>query len=95
MQTAPLLGREPSQVIALCQKVLRLLTGVILGAFALIIAMTAVSTSPFVQVTAKGLYYLIVLAALASLVTWLYRLQIERRGSDTRPATMAQKGKDT
>lgn len=61
-----------------CQRFLRLMTGVILGAFALIILMTTASTGPVVQTSGKLLYYLILLAALCSLGVWLYRIRIER-----------------
>jgi hypothetical protein len=67
-----------AQRIRGCQRFLRLMTGVILGAFALIILMTTLSTGPVVQAGGKLLYYLIVLAALCSLVVWLYRIRMER-----------------
>ena len=71
--------RETQERIQSCQRVLRLMTGIILGAFALIILMTTVSTGEVVQAGGKLLYYLIALAALCSLGVWLYRLKIEKR----------------
>jgi hypothetical protein len=76
--TASNAGLETQERIQNCQRVLRLMTGVILGAFVLIILMTTLSTGPAVQATGKLLYYLIVLAALCSLGVWLYRLRMER-----------------
>ena len=61
-----------------CQRFLRLMTGIILGAFALIILMTTVSTGPVVQTSGKVLYYVIVLAAFSSLAVWLYRVRMEK-----------------
>lgn len=70
---------DTQERIQSCQRVLRLMTGVILGAFAIIILMTTVSTGEVVQTAGRLLYYLIVLAALCSLGVWLYRLSIEKR----------------
>jgi len=61
-----------------CQRFLRLMTGIILGAIALIILMTTFSTGPAVQVGGKVLYYVVVLAAFASLGVWLYRVRMEK-----------------
>jgi hypothetical protein len=75
-------GPAASQVedkIAQCHKILRAMTGVFLVAFGLIIIMTTFSTGPFVQTAGKGFYYLIVLSGLVSLMTWLYRTQLEKR----------------
>lgn len=69
---------ETQERIQNCQRFLRLMTGVILGAFAIIILMTTVSTGEVVQTAGRLLYYLIVLAALCSLGVWLYRLKIEK-----------------
>lgn len=69
---------EVQQRIQHCQRFLRLMTGVILGAFALIILMTTLSTGPLVQAGGKLLYYLIVLAALCSLGVWLFRIRMEK-----------------
>ena len=74
--------RDYSETIEFCQKVLRINTGIILAAFVLIIAMTTVSTGPFVQLAGKALYYVIVLDAVASLGIWYYRTRLEKRVSD-------------
>lgn len=66
------------KVLALCQKMLRINTGVILAAFALIIVLTTVSTAEWVRVTGKVLYYVIVSQALASAMTWYYRTRLEK-----------------
>ena len=50
------------KTLALCQKMLRINTGVILAAFALIIILTTVSTAEWVRATGKVLYYIIVSA---------------------------------
>lgn len=70
---------DPQQRIQTCQKFLRLMTGLILGAFAIIILMTTVSTGEVVQTAGRLLFYLIALAGLSSLGVWLYRLKIEKR----------------
>jgi len=72
-------NEQTPRIIAACQKILRLMTGIILGAFVVIIVMTTVSTGPFVQASGKLLYYLIVLAALFSLGTWIWRVKLEKR----------------
>ena len=77
--TASSTDLEAQERIQSCQRVLRLMTGVILGAFALIILMTTLSTGEVVQTSGRLLYYLIVLAALCSLGVWLYRLRTEKR----------------
>jgi hypothetical protein len=71
--------QEYSRTFTLCQQILRVTTGVILAAFVSIIAMTTVSTGPFVQTVGKLLYYVIVLAALVSLGTWFYRTRLAKR----------------
>ncbi|MCC7263697.1 MAG: hypothetical protein IT369_14360 [Candidatus Latescibacteria bacterium] len=62
-----------------CQRFLRVMTGIILGAFAIIILMTTVSAGPLVQTSGKVLYYVIVLAAFSSLGVWLYRVWMEKQ----------------
>ena len=62
-----------------CQRAMRLATGIILGAFVLIIGMTTVSTGPAVQFFGKALYYVIVLSILISLGIWYYRSRLEKR----------------
>ena len=66
------------KTLALCQKMLRINTGVILAAFALIIILTTVSTAQWVRATGKVLYYIIVSQALASAMTWYYRTRLEK-----------------
>lgn len=76
--TASSADLETQERIQHCQRFLRLMTGVILGAFAVIILMTTISTGEVVQTLGRLLYYLIVLAALCSLAVWMYRLKIEK-----------------
>ena len=64
-----------------CHRILRALTVAIMVSFLLIIAMTTASTGVFVQVTAKALYLLILLSALASGATWWLRVRLERKMS--------------
>ena len=66
------------KTLALCHKILRINTGVILAAFALIIIFTTISTSEWVRATGKVLYYVIVSQALASVMTWYYRTRLEK-----------------
>ncbi len=63
-------------------RVLRYLTGVMIVAFILIVVLTSISTGPFVQVVARGLYFLILAVPLASLLTWILRLWAERRARE-------------
>jgi membrane protein implicated in regulation of membrane protease activity len=65
--------------IAMCHQVLRAATALILGSFVLIIVATTISNGPFVQVLGKGLYYAIVISAVVSLLTWVYRTRLERQ----------------
>jgi hypothetical protein len=67
--------------IAVCQRVLRMATILILGAFVAIIISTTISTGAFVQTLGKGLYYVIVVSAVVSLLTWYYRTRLERRAA--------------
>ncbi len=71
--------KDFEKIVAICQRVLRLTTGVFLAAFILIIAMTTLSTGPYVRMAAKGLYFLILVSALVSLGVWLYRNKTEKR----------------
>jgi len=71
--------KDVAATIATCQKIMRLATVVMLGAFALIIVMTTASTGSLVLWTGKALYYVIVLGALVSLGTWLYRTRLEKQ----------------
>ena len=69
---------QEHRTIGLCQKVLRISTGVILAAFVLIIVVTTISTDGWVLWVGKALYYIIVLQALVSLGAWYYRTQLEK-----------------
>ena len=64
--------------IELCQKILRISTGIILAAFALIIVVTTISTQEWVLLVGKALYYIIVLDAFVSLGVWYYRTRLEK-----------------
>ncbi|MDA0337250.1 MAG: hypothetical protein O2782_18970 [bacterium] len=73
-----------SGMVDLCQRILHALTGVMIGAFALIVLFTTFSTGGFVQVTGRGLYFLILAAAVISFGTWVLRVRAEKRlGKDT------------
>lgn len=74
-------GKAYALRLAWCQRILRILTVAIMGSFLLIIVLTTASTGVLVQVTAKGLYHLILLSALASLATWTLRVRLERKMS--------------
>jgi len=65
--------------IAVCQKLLRLATVVILSAFVLVIILTTVSTGALVRQLGKILYFVIVGSALVSLMTWFMRTRLEKR----------------
>ena len=64
---------------ALCNKMLRVSTGVVLLAFVLIVGMTTFSTGPFVRSCGQVLYYVIVLDGFFSLGVWLLRARLEKR----------------
>lgn len=70
-------GLETS--MALCQRVYRVATGVILTAFVLLILITTASTGSFVQFTGKALYYVVVGGAFLSAAAWYRRTQLEKR----------------
>jgi len=72
-------NRDHGSDIALCHRILRYATGAILGAFVLIIATTTISTGPAVRFIAQTLYYVILLAAIASLAVWGLRVRMEKR----------------
>ena len=69
---------EEHRTIVLFQKILRISTGIILVAFALIIIVTTISTDGWVLLVGKTLYYIIVLQAVISLGAWYYRTQLEK-----------------
>ena len=66
-----------NDLITRCQRILHALTGVMIGAFVLILLMTTFSTGPFVQVTGRGLYFLILAGAVLSFAAWLVRGRAE------------------
>ena len=70
---------QASGMIHVCQRILHGLTGVMIGAFGLIVLFTTFSTGRFVQITGRGLYFLILAAAVMSLGAWLVRVRAERR----------------
>ena len=70
------IGRR--NTVELCQTILRISTGIILMAFALIIVVTTISTQEWAQLAGKGLYYIIVLDAVVSLGVWYYRTRLEK-----------------
>ena len=74
---------QENRTIGLCQKILRISTGVILAAFVLIIIVTTISTDGWVLWVGKTLYYIIVLQALVSLGAWDYRTQLEKTIAQT------------
>lgn len=77
-------SRDPAALYQASHRVLRFLTGVMIVAFLLIVVLTTISTGPFVQVTARGLYFLILAVPVASLLTWVLRLWAERRAAGPR-----------
>ena len=79
MENHPNSGKDFARIVANCQRVLRLTTAVFLVAFVLIIAMTTLSTGPYVRIAAKALYFLILLSALTSVGVWIYRNKTEKR----------------
>ena len=66
-------------MIAMCQKALKWLTITIMGSILLVIGMTTVSTGNFVQLVGKGLYFVVVGAAVLSLSIWSLRVRIQKR----------------
>ena len=82
--TAEAPARDPAALYEASHRVLRFLTGVMIVAFLLIVVLTTISTGPFVQVTARGLYFLILAVPVASLVTWILRLWAQRRAAEPR-----------
>ena len=73
------MARDYGGAIAKCQRILRFMTVAIMVSFLLLIILTTASTGGFVQVTAKGLYHVILLSAVVSLVTWVVRTRLEKR----------------
>lgn len=84
-------NEQAHRAIATCQKIVRLMTGVILGAFVVIIVLTTASTGPLVQASGKLLYCLIVLAALFSLGVWIYRVRLEKQAGKPPSAILEAK----
>ena len=69
---------ERRNTVEFCRTILRISTGIILMAFALIIVVTTISTQEWAQLVGKGLYYIIVLDAVVSLGVWYYRTRLEK-----------------
>ena len=74
------------RAIAICERIYHVVTGVIIGAFVLIIAMTTVSTGDLVRSSGKILYYVIALSILVSLASWYCRRRAERRLTSSQTA---------
>ena len=66
-------------MIAMCQKALKWLTITIMTSILLVVGMTTASTGTFVQLAGKGLYFLVVGAAVLSLAIWSVRVRIQKR----------------
>ena len=66
-------------LIAMCQKALKWLTVTIMTSILLVIAMTTVSTGTFVQIAGKGLYYVVIGAAITSVAVWTVRVRLQKR----------------
>ena len=64
--------------IGLCQKILRINTGIILSSLVLIIGITTISTDSWARLIGKSLYYVIVLDTLFYLGVWYYRTRVEK-----------------
>lgn len=78
---------DHSQSIATCQRILRSLTGVMIGAFVLIVILTTISVGDTIQILGRGLYYAILAAAVISLAVWAVRVRFERQmGKDSQIA---------
>ena len=80
-------------MIAMCQKALKWLTITIMISILLVIGMTTVSTGTFVQLAGKGLYFVVVGAAVLSLSIWSVRVHIQKRlhRGDLRAAGILKK----
>ena len=70
--------RDLKALYQVSHRILRYLTGVMIAAFILIVVLTTISTGPFVQVVARGLYFLILAVPVASRLTWILRIWAER-----------------
>ena len=71
--------QEEERTIAICHKLMQLATVAIIGFFVAIVVMTTLSTGPFVQQVAKGLYFAILASAFGSLIVWGYRTYLQKR----------------
>ncbi len=65
-------------LIVMCQRALKWLTITIMTSILLVIAMTTVSTGSLVQVVGKGLYFVVVGAAVTSLAIWTVRVRLQK-----------------
>lgn len=78
-ETPELRGEKVRAEVAVCHRVLHVATGIILGAFVLIILTTTFSTGPAARTLGKACYFVIVVCALISLMVWYYRTRLEKR----------------
>jgi hypothetical protein len=84
---------DHSESIATCQRILRSLTGVMIGAFVSIVVLTTISVGDFVQFVGRGLYYAILASAVISLAVWAFRVRLERQmGKNTAIGAEVLKG---
>ena len=63
----------------MCHRALKWLTITIMTSILLVIAMTTFSTGTFVQVAGKGLYFVVIGAAITSVAIWSVRLRLQKR----------------
>ncbi len=74
-----------TQSIATCQRILRSLTGAMIGAFVLIVILTTISVNEAIQIIGRGLYYVILASTVISLVVWIVRIRFERQMGKNPP----------
>ena len=78
---------DHSHNIATCQRILRSLTGAMIGAFILIVVLTTFSVGEPVQIIGRGLYFIILASVVVSLAVWAVRVRFEREmGKNTHVA---------
>lgn len=68
-----------STLIAMCHRALKWLTITIMTSILLVIAMTTFSTGTFVQIAGKGLYLVVIGAAIVSVAVWSVRVRLQKR----------------
>ena len=74
-------------LIVMCHRALKWLTVTIMTSILLVIAMTTFSTGTFVQIAGKGLYFVVIGAAITSVAIWSVRVRLQKRlgRTDLRP----------